>query len=477
MSSEIKFQRFPRVNLRGLDLIWDTRQEPLGGPERVYVSPHLNDDLKNQLRIRGQKKLCECVEGSDVLHALGKDISLALNYPSRSLYVVGVTGTNGKTSTVEALAWLYSSLGKTVMQVGTLGISLWQKDLSGFGKKLWTVESGFTTPEAPSLHQLMKDALDLNVEVFLMEVSSHALDLGRVSGIDFDAALFTNLSQDHLDFHKTMQDYSLAKQKLFTDSLKTSVKSNKVALMAAPDAYSLDFTTRVSGLLHDIPSLVLQNGMNLEVIHNGIDILKFKFEDVVYESKLLGAHNVWNLSLSLALLKSNGFSEIDLQKLLPKFNGPVGRLERVAGNCFVDYAHTPDALENVLKSMKSFCGQGSRIFCVMGCGGNRDQSKRPLMGNIAAQWADQVWVTNDNPRFEEPILIANQIMAGVPDSKKNKVKILLDRAEAIAEAVHSLNRNDVLLVAGKGHETYQIIGDHVKAFSDQDEIRKNQVLS
>jgi UDP-N-acetylmuramyl-tripeptide synthetase len=475
--SLLNFQRFPEIKLRAHTLIWDIRQKASSGPERVYIPNSLSDEIKIQLRQRALSSAGECVEGSEVLLTLGRDASEALKHPSRRLCVVGVTGTNGKTSTVEGLAWLYSSLGKKVLQIGTLGISLWEKALDGYGTRGETVESGFTTPEAPSLHALFEQALSLGVEFVVMEVSSHALELGRVSGIDFDAALFTNLSQDHLDFHGSMEAYGEAKRKLFRKYLKDSVKPHKFAVLAAPDSLSRDFVNKTQAALLDVSHEVIEFDKNLKIVQNNLQGLRFLWKGTEFSTCLLGEHNAWNLSLALALLQHQGFANSDLQSKLPFFPGPKGRMERVAGNCFVDYAHTPDALENVLKTILGFRASSQKVFCVMGCGGNRDRSKRPLMGAIAAKYADRVWITNDNPRFEDPSEIAKEILEGVAPSDRARVEVILDRAEAIAQAIERMNKDDILLVAGKGHETYQIFKDEKKYFSDRDEILRHWVAS
>jgi len=471
----LEFVRFPELylkkDLNQKRLIWDTRQYVDEGAERVYINPSLSEELKEELRKRSQSKGGEVVETPDALFQLGQDVSESLNFPSLKLRVVGVTGTNGKTSTVEGLSWLYSSLGKKVLQIGTLGISVWDKGDS-FGMRKSSLQSGFTTPEAPSLHQIFSDAAANGVDVVVMEVSSHALELGRVAGIEFDAAIFTNLSQDHLDFHGTMKAYSEAKQKLFKVCLQESKKTKKFAVCAVPDELSAEFAKALTETLAAIPHVMVELNKSLKIITNSIEGLCFEWNGKTYRSRLLGIHNAWNLSLALALLEHEGYGVELMQKMLPFFPGPVGRLERVAGNCFVDFAHTPDALENVLKTIKGFAGSSGRIFCVMGCGGNRDRTKRPLMGAIATKFSDRVWITNDNPRFEDPEFIASEIIGGVPESERSKVKIVLGRSEAIVDAIGNMGESDILLVAGKGHETYQIVKDEKKHFSDQEEILK-----
>jgi UDP-N-acetylmuramoyl-L-alanyl-D-glutamate--2,6-diaminopimelate ligase len=475
---ELDFERFPQLYLEGRQLIWDTRQfQNSEQEERVYINPHLSFEFQEQLRTRAQQG--ECVSGPASLTQLGIDASEALGHPSCKLFIVGVTGTNGKTSCVEALAWMYSSLGFRTLQIGTLGISIWDYDKQkSCGSRLQRVESGFTTPEAPSLHKLFATCCDHKITHVVMEVSSHALELARVAGVDFDAALFTGLSQDHLDFHGSMENYAAAKAKLFTHYLVNSSKKNRQAIMCQPDILSEQFIKAVEksfdvkdgALKWDTLSL----GKLFSISSKGLDGVDFVLNEEKFSSKLIGEHNAWNLALCIKLLLKNSPKSINFFKNnLKNFSGSIGRMERVVANCFVDFAHTPDALEKTLNTLKSVQKDQTKVFAVMGCGGNRDRQKRPQMGRIAAQLADRVFITNDNPRFEDPKKIADEIMSGVAEGDKSKSTLCLDRAQAIQMAIQEMKSDDILLVAGKGHENYQIFSDKKVIFSDQEQIRES----
>jgi UDP-N-acetylmuramoyl-L-alanyl-D-glutamate--2,6-diaminopimelate ligase len=468
----INFRKFPDIELEGKRLIWDSRQSEGDLPERVYLNPLLSEDLRNALLRR--PRVAELVEDAP-MRQLAVDASRALGVPSSRLKVIGVTGTNGKTSTTHLMAYVLASVGHRVLQIGTLGIDLWEADPGGPPRVVAHEESGFTTPEAPSLHDIMRQAAEAGVTHVVMEVSSHALSLDRVAGVEFDLAVFTNLSQDHLDFHASMEDYATAKRLLFERELVRSSKPLKWAVVAVPDSTS-------KRLFGDV--LQLPESLNLEKVlqGSGFVIESEKLDGVQIQikgesrlqSRLIGEHNAWNIAVcfrSLQLLES--FSVEDFNRALKTYAGAVGRLERVGERCFVDYAHSPDALEKVLQTLHASKSTTQKLVVVFGCGGDRDKSKRPLMGEIASRYADSIWLTNDNPRGEDPSCILDDILSGIPENDRAKVTVCADRAEAIGRAIQSSTSHDIVAVCGKGHESYQIIGNQKLKFSDQDCIRKS----
>lgn len=357
--------------------------------------------------------------------------------PSGDLRVIGVTGTNGKTSIVHLLDLVLTRLGHRVETIGTLS-------------------GARTTPEAPELQRILADARDRNIDVVAMEVSSHALDMHRVDGTHFAAAIFTNLGHDHLDYHHTMDDYFAAKAQLF-DSRFTE---RSIINLDDPRGVQLAemTTTDVVGFqLSDVDDLET-TGPSSHFLLNGQPV----------ELRLAGAHNVSN-ALSVAAVASLLEHEApDIADALCAVDAPRGRFEFVnVGQSFhvvVDYAHKPEALSAVLGAARSVAGE-ARVLLVVGCGGDRDREKRPMMAAIGEQLADVVVLTSDNPRSEDPQAIIDEMMSGLSSSAAATVE--LDRADAIASAIRQASAGDVVLIAGKGHEDYQVIGDQVIDFDDR----------
>ncbi|MEO5667314.1 MAG: UDP-N-acetylmuramoyl-L-alanyl-D-glutamate--2,6-diaminopimelate ligase [Bdellovibrionota bacterium] len=469
----IQFNKFPDIVLRGKKVIWDSRQSQSGAPERVYISTEASQDLRAKFVARNN--VAEKIEEPQLL-SLGKDVSEALGFPSRKLKIVGVTGTNGKTSSTHIMSYVLASQGHRVLQIGTLGIQIWEQDpsVSGSARIVFSAETGFTTPEAPSLHDLFQQAVDAAVSHVVMEVSSHALQIGRVSGIEFDVGLFTNLSQDHLDFHKTMEAYASAKRLFFERELAESSKKRKFAIIGVPDETSEKIFLAPLKTVVGIERHELRRGKTFEVVSSSLEGLKVSVgAEGSFRSHLIGIHNAWNLSLCFcALHLLEGVTTSEFESILEKYPGIPGRFERVGDYCFVDYAHTPDALEKVLSTLRSEIRRDEKLVVVFGCGGDRDRTKRPQMGRIAGRIADTVIITSDNPRTEDPQSIIDQIFEGVDAGDRHKVRVCWDRAEAIRRAVKESGPEDVIAVCGKGHEDYQIIGTTKFPFSDQDCIRK-----
>jgi UDP-N-acetylmuramoyl-L-alanyl-D-glutamate--2,6-diaminopimelate ligase len=392
--------------------------------------------------------------------------------PTRSFKLVGVTGTNGKTTLTYLLEMLWSP--EKVGVVGTINTRY-----AGV-----TREATHTTPDPTALNELFSDMRDAGVTAVAMEVSSHALDQKRVAGCEFDACLFTNLTQDHLDYHKDMESYYLAKRTLFTECLAKSTKPAKRAVLNADDPFGSRLAAELKGIAgveartfsakSGPADMVLKHaeysfsGTRAELSWNGVSL--------VLETSLIGAHNVQNVMAAvLAVAPSPSEAAAFLAKLshvtIP------GRLERVSGrNVFVDYAHTPDALQNVISALADVRRRArlpGRLITVFGCGGDRDRGKRPLMGRIAAALSDVVLVTSDNPRTENPDKIVEDIMFGVEDGQHafdgtSGYVVEVDRERALVKAAEIAGDEDIVLVAGKGHEDYQIVGTEKRHFDDRE---------
>ncbi len=400
------------------------------------------------------------VEASDLPEAFGFLAQKLAGHPSQRLSVIGITGTNGKTTTASLVSGALRMLGYRVATLGTLGFFV---DRQHLGDTL-------TTPPADELADALRRAVEAGARYCVMEVSSHALDQKRTDGVRFVVAAFTNLSQDHLDYHGTMEAYGAAKERLFRARPCDSV-------INVSDSFGRQLASRIPDRLRvrahgDVDAdLVLQDA---ELNSTGTSArLAFRGESAQLESRLLGQHNLDNIAVATGILLALGFSLQDAARSFDVGQAP-GRLERCDGPeddviAVVDYAHTPDALFNVLAAVRKLGSQ--RLICIFGCGGDRDKKKRPLMGQAAADWADEIWVTNDNPRGEDPEEIVAAIRAGL---RKSRVPVFeeLDRRRAILRAVQGAPPGSLILVAGKGHETYQIVGKEVRAFDDREELRR-----
>jgi UDP-N-acetylmuramoyl-L-alanyl-D-glutamate--2,6-diaminopimelate ligase len=383
--------------------------------------------------------------------------------PSAALHMIGVTGTNGKTSIVQLLASALESLGARAATIGTLGAGL--AGAMAAGER--------TTPDAISVQALLAGFRDAGATHAAMEVSSHALDQGRVNAVAFEVAVFTNLTRDHLDYHGTMAAYGAAKAKLFTwPGLRSAV-------INADEGFgrelAADLRADVRGLRYGIDTAdadvrahaVRSSGAGLEFM------LRTPWGDGAIASSLLGRFNIYNLLAVAGCLGALGYTFAQIKKALTQLKPVVGRMNRLGGGAttplvVIDYAHTPDALEQALTSLRAHCV--GRLVCVFGCGGERDQGKRPQMGAIAERLADRIIVTDDNPRGENGDAIVAQIVAGLTQPQRATIK--RDRAAAIAQALCEARAGDIVLVAGKGHEPYQEIAGSKLAFDDLDVARR-----
>lgn len=377
-------------------------------------------------------------------------------FPSRRATMIGITGTNGKTTTTHIVRHFLSSTGTPTGLIGTIEY--------GFGNTM--TPATHTTPESVDLCRMIDGMIADGARAIVMEVSSHALALDRVRGFRFASAVFTNLTQDHLDFHQTMHEYANAKAELFR-----MLDPDAVAIVNADDEASalMERDTKARVVRYGIQAGADVRGDRIRFGLTGTEFrLGLHGHDYDVVSPYLGMFNVYNLLAGVAVAASVGVPPEDILKWIPSLPQVRGRLERIplhnGAVAVVDYAHTPDALQRAIEAVRELVGVSGRVITVFGCGGDRDKTKRPLMGGIAAESSDEVFVTSDNPRTEDPAAIIRDILAGVPDV--SRVHMIADRALAIQEAL-SLSRNgDLVLLAGKGHETYQIVGTQKFPFDD-----------
>jgi len=380
---------------------------------------------------------------------LGIIASNFYRWPQKSLKVIGVTGTNGKTTTT----YILDKILKNNMRIGTVEYKI--------GEEI--IPAPNTTPESLDLIKMCKKAIDKNIEYLVMEVSSHALEMGRVEMLDFDAGIFTNLTSEHMDYHKTIENYYLAKRKLFT-----KLKDSKLGVYNVEDEYGkklyeefggIGYGEKIGGLRGKIIS-----------VNNTVQEIEITYQEKNYrvKSSLLGRFNLMNILGAIGGGIQLGLDiEIILERL-KELKGVPGRFETVnRGQNFiviVDYAHTEDALKNILIALNEI--KKGRIITVFGCGGDRDTTKRPKMAEVAELFSDLVVLTSDNPRTEDPNLILNDVEKGFKKSK-DYIRVI-DREDAIGEAISMANKDDIILIAGKGHEDYQIIGREKNHFDDRE---------
>ncbi len=398
------------------------------------------------------------------VHGLNDMVGHAANAfyrePSSEMQVFGVTGTNGKTTCCYLLLQALTALDMKAGMIGTIGVG----GLSSDGADQLSA-SGLTTPDAIGVQKALAEFRDQGFTQVCMEVSSHALDQGRVNGVDFFCTLFTNLTHDHLDYHGDMASYGAAKQRLFTDFHSELVITN-----AADD---------LGSRLIDVAraEFIVQYGQGGDVFADEVDLgaqgirLVIEGNGVEFElsTPLIGKVNIPNIEMLVATLLALSTPVDDIQRILSSIKPAPGRMELFSAdnqpNVVVDYAHTPDALEKALHSIEAHC-EGT-LWCVFGCGGDRDAAKRPLMGALAEKMSGYPIITNDNPRSEQPEAIASDIQSGMAS---DKALVELDRAKAIRYAVQHARAADWVLVAGKGHESTQTIGDKVLPFSDREQV-------
>ncbi len=382
----------------------------------------------------------------DTRAAISRLADVFFEHPSQALRIVGVTGTNGKTTTVHLIEAICAAAGSPCAIVGTLGAT--------FAGRSWPL--GNTTPPAPELHALLAARRDAGAAAVAMEVSSHALALGRVDDVRFAVAAFTNLTRDHLDFHGSLAEYAGVKRRLLAMAPASAINVDD----PVGAGFARDFPHALTYAI-DAPARVRAQDVRLEA-----DGSRFRVDGAAVALPLRGRFNVYNALAAFAAARALGIPDATIVRALSTAGAVPGRMERIAAlgiEAIVDYAHTPDALENVLRAARE--STRGKLTVVFGCGGDRDAGKRAPMGEIAARLADRAIVTSDNPRSEDPAVIARAV-AG-----PGTAEIVLDRRTAIRRAIAEAAAGDTVVVAGKGHETYQIVGDRVLAFDDREEVR------
>lgn len=395
-------------------------------------------------------------------------------FPSSKMRVIGITGTNGKTTISSIIHHILRQSSKKSGLIGTNGNIINNR----------FIETSFTTPESVDLQRLLKDMADENIEFVTMEVSSHSLALGRVYGIDFDIAIFTNLTIDHLDFHGSMDNYFIAKKMLFDSLKRINSKNNRTTtIYNSDDEYGdkISASTMAERVSYGLNSGVYRctdiemdfsgTSFRLLVPGNGGKQLKI---DV--KTKLTGKFNVYNTIASIAAVKMLGLDYEAITNAIKTFEPVDGRFNQFklnnGANAIIDYSHTPDSLLNAIMTIRSVLDgmkSAGKIIVVFGCGGNRDSTKRPIMGGIATEHSDAVIITSDNPRDEDPLEIINEIKTGI---KRDNYSVIENREEAIKKAAELSRKEDVILIAGKGHEKYQEIKGVKHHFSDKEVIEK-----
>lgn len=396
--------------------------------------------------------------------AVGIIASNFYDNPSQKLKLVGITGTNGKTTTVTLLFDLFKNLGYKAGMLSTVENKIDDEILP----------AQFTTPDSIQLNQLLHQMVQAKCTHCFMEVSSHALIQHRVAGITFSGAVFTNLSHDHLDYHKSFDEYIKAKKLLFD-----GLSKDAFALINLDDKRGTVMlqNTKASKNTYSLKGM---SDFRAKVIHNTLQGMELDLDGTNAWFKLIGDFNAYNLLAvyGTALLLEEDRDEV--MTTLSMLGGARGRFEQVVNNqeilAIVDYAHTPDALENVLKTIEKLRTHQELLVTVVGCGGNRDKTKRPVMGKLAAAYSNKVILTSDNPREEDPQVILDEMMAGVAKTDQRKTMIIADRKEAIRTACNLAGKGDIVLVAGKGHETYQEVKGVRHHFDDREvlmEMLKN----
>ena len=405
---------------------------------------------------------------TDLRHQAGWLADAAYGAPTEKLWMVGVTGTNGKTSTSHWIAHALNDAGRKCALIGTLG--------NGYSGALQPATH--TTPEAIRVHDLCAGYLREGAQAVAMEVSSHALAQGRVNGVHFDVALLTNLSRDHLDYHGDMESYAASKRRLFNwETLKSAVINLDDSYGAGLAEELYDRQPEVIGYGMSDAALQLAERLGIRMVYGNLLAMNGQgmqlkvhssWGGAQLDSALIGRFNASNLLGTLVVLLVSNVTLDEATRSLARVQPVAGRMQRV-GNArqptvIIDYAHTPDALEKVLLTLREVSGAtGGKLICVFGCGGDRDRGKRPMMGLVAGKFADHCIITSDNPRSEDPENIIAEVLAGVDSAN---CEIIAGRAEAIAHAIGMASRHDTVLIAGKGHENYQEIAGVRHPFSD-----------
>ena len=391
------------------------------------------------------------------------------DYPAQKMRVIGITGTNGKTTTSYLIRAILREAGYKVGLIGTIQIMM--------EEEVFPIHN--TTPDVVELQHTLAIMRDKGMDYVVMEVSSHALDQNRVAGIEFDTAVFSNLTQDHLDYHKTLENYKLAKAKLFDLLGQKGVKENKTAVVNIDDEAGKTMLehAKCRHLTYGMEHQAALQATNVEVLASGANFTLTEdfLGEMALKLHITGIFNVYNVMAAVGAAIAEKIDPAVIKNALTNFTSVPGRFELVkAGQDFsiiVDYAHTPDGVENVLNTARRIARK--KIIAVFGCGGDRDRTKRPIMGRLAAKLADVVIATSDNPRSEDPAFILSEVEAGVKETIGDKHhECIIDRREAIFRAVELAETDDIVIILGKGHEDYQILRDKTIHFDDKEVARE-----
>ena len=402
----------------------------------------------------------------DMLNALAVIVPYFYDYPARAMRVIGVTGTNGKTTTTYLLKEIFSAAGFRVGLIGTIQILI--------GDEIYPVRN--TTPNVIDLQHVLADMQAKRIQVVIMEVSSHALAEHRVAGVEFDTAIFTNLTQDHLDFHGTMRNYLCAKTKLFDMVSRKGHKQNKTAVINVDDAASVEVLKHClcDKITYGLGSSANLRGAELDIRADGMKFkIRGEFGVMNLGLQVTGLFNVYNVLAAFGASLAENIRPDVIKRALENFKSVPGRFERIFSDApfevIVDYAHTPDGVKNVLETARQIVK--GKVITVFGCGGDRDHSKRPIMGKLAAELSDIVIATSDNPRTEDPEKILDDVEAGIGDKVHERIT---DRRAAIVRAIELAEAGDVVLILGKGHENYQLLNTGRIHFDDR-EVAKEAI--
>ena len=391
--------------------------------------------------------------------ALGKMASAWFNFPSSKLTLVGVTGTNGKTTIATLLYQMFRQLGYKTGLLST--VCNYVDDIA--------IEATHTTPDSLTLNELLAQMVDAGCKYAFMEVSSHAVEQRRIAGLEFDGGVFTNITRDHIDYHLTFENYLKAKKRFFDD-----LSSEAFALTNADDKNGLVMLQNSKAEKHTY-SLRGMADFKTKILEHGFDGMLLDMNDREVNVSFIGKFNASNLSAVFGAAVLLGQDELEVLRIISSLNSVSGRFETLRApqgyTAIVDYAHTPDALNNVISTINEILQGNGRLITVVGCGGNRDKGKRPMMAREAVDGSWKAILTSDNPRFEEPQDILNDMIAGLDLTQKSKSLTIVDRREAIKTACALAQPGDVVLVAGKGHEDYQIIQGVKHHFDDREEVK------
>jgi UDP-N-acetylmuramoyl-L-alanyl-D-glutamate--2,6-diaminopimelate ligase len=397
----------------------------------------------------------------DSSEALGLIAAEFHDYPSRKIKLLGITGTNGKTTTATLLHQLYSKMGYKVGLLSTVENKIGEKVLS----------ADYTTPDAVALNALLADMVDAGCDFAFMEVSSHAIHQRRIAGLTFSGGVFTNLTHDHLDYHKTFREYLNVKKRFFDDLPKDAF-----ALTNIDDRNGLVMVQNTKAKIYRY-SLRSLTDFKAKIIENSLAGLHLEIDGHEFFSRIIGEFNAYNILAAYATAILLGSDKLEILTALSDLKSAEGRFDYFFDNKkgitgIIDYAHTPDALEKVLSTIGKLKKGNETIITVIGCGGDRDKAKRPIMAKTACNYSDQVIITSDNPRSEDPEVIISEMEKGIPPYAGNKVLKITNRLQAIKTAAKIAQKGDIILVAGKGHEKYQEIKGIKHPFDDKQTLRE-----